>query len=230
MAKLLFVVHRYAPYPGGSEANTHRLAHQAVIEGHDVLVLADTHMGDYEGVSVTNDRRVAYDKYDLIIVHGSCPTQDFVHAQKLQSPVYYILIEPPKNAIATGAGLTNATWIGCGTTQDWKFIRSTRHANKARAFIYSVPKEAEFSPDTEIRDLLGVDTPYMAMSAGGFWPHKRFHELVDAFNKADNPDWSLVLFGYDTSHPFPTHGNARVKVVGGADPDHIYAAMASADL
>lgn len=230
MAKILFVVHRYAPYPGGSEANTHRLAKQAVIEGHDVLVLSDAHMGDYEGVRVTSDRSVAHDRYDMIIVHGSCPTQDYIHANKWQSPVYYLLVEPPRNGVADTLGIANATWIGCGTTQDLQFVQQKNVSDKARKFIYSVPYEAEFPRTGQMRQLLNIQTPYVAMSSGGFWPHKRFQELVDAFNEVNNEEWSLVLFGYDTTHPFPINGNDRVFVIGGAEPDHIYASMADFDL
>jgi hypothetical protein len=47
MSRLLFVVHRYAPYPGGSEYNVQRLAEEAMRRGHRATVLADTHLGDY---------------------------------------------------------------------------------------------------------------------------------------------------------------------------------------
>jgi glycosyltransferase involved in cell wall biosynthesis len=234
MYKLLFVVHRYAPYPGGSEYNTHRLAKEAVRQGHDVLVLSDTHQGDFEGVAVTSDRRVVRDmKFDMIIVHGSCPTQDFVHGEyNLPSPVYYMLLEPPKNVVAREYGTRNATWIGYGTSQDYRYIESLPIdiQSKAVPYVYGIPHDA-IGTAGRIKELVGVKTEYMAMAAGGYWPHKRFHDIVTAFNAVNHPKWSLVLFGYDTQYgTVPSHGNERVIPVVDAEPSDIYDAMADADV
>jgi len=234
MYKLLFVVHRYAPYPGGSEYYTHNLAKEAVRQGHDVLVLSDIHQGDFEGVAVTSDRRVVRDmKFDLIIVHGSCPTQDFVHAEyNLPSPVYYMLIEPPKNMVAREYGTRNATWIGYDTTQDYRYIESlpVDLHRKAVPYVHGIPHSAKGTAG-RIKELVGVKTKYMAMAAGGYWPHKRFHDIVTAFNMANHPDWSLVLFGYDTQYgSIPTHGNERVIPIVDAETSDIYDAMADADV
>ena len=69
--RLLFVVHRYAPYPGGSEYNTANMAEEMLRRGHDVTVLAGQHQGDYNGVKVSNDYNAILNQpWDLIIVHG----------------------------------------------------------------------------------------------------------------------------------------------------------------
>jgi hypothetical protein len=76
MSRLLFVVHRYAPYPGGSEYHVQRLAEEALRRDHGVTVLADTHLGDYCGVRVTSDRRIMREPFDLctgtLLPRGPC--------------------------------------------------------------------------------------------------------------------------------------------------------------
>ena len=44
--RLLFVVHRYYPFPGGSEYYTAAMAEEALSRGHDVTVLTGEHQGD----------------------------------------------------------------------------------------------------------------------------------------------------------------------------------------
>ena len=44
--KILFVVHRYAPYPGGSEYYVQNMAEEMLRRGHDVYVLAPTNKND----------------------------------------------------------------------------------------------------------------------------------------------------------------------------------------
>ena len=68
--KILFVVHRYAPYPGGSEINVQNMAEELLARGHDVTVLAETHQGDYNGVKLTSDYQRLGEPWNLIIVHG----------------------------------------------------------------------------------------------------------------------------------------------------------------
>ena len=60
--RLLFVVHRYYPYPGGSEYYVRDLAECAQRQGHDVTVLAGQHMGDVNGVKLTNDPNILLTK------------------------------------------------------------------------------------------------------------------------------------------------------------------------
>jgi hypothetical protein len=58
---ILFVVHRYAPYPGGSEMYVQWMAEEMLSRFYDVTVLAHEHMGDLNGVKVTNDYNVLLD-------------------------------------------------------------------------------------------------------------------------------------------------------------------------
>ena len=67
--KLLYAVHRYAPFPGGSEIYVQGMAEESLRRGHSVTVFAGDHKGNHNGVTVTSDSRVLLDKWDLIIVH-----------------------------------------------------------------------------------------------------------------------------------------------------------------
>ena len=53
--KLCFVVHRYAPFPGGSEYYVQQMAEEALSRGHDVTVLAGEHRGSLNGVKVNSE-------------------------------------------------------------------------------------------------------------------------------------------------------------------------------
>ena len=55
MAKICFVVHRYAPFPGGSEYYVQQMAEECVQRHHDVTVLAGEHKGHLNGVRLTSD-------------------------------------------------------------------------------------------------------------------------------------------------------------------------------
>ena len=230
MKKLLFVVHRYYPYAGGSEYNVRNMAEECVRQGHETWVLTDEHMGDQNGVHVTSDRNKAYEKWDMIIVHGSCPTQDFIHVNSAIinkiSPIYYLLIQPSDHPLAV-YGMQNCTWIGCGTEADFAHVEKHGLTNKMKRFVYGIPNEIG---QPGFRRTFGITTPYMFISAGGFWPHKRMHELRDMFIEAMVPNTTLVLMGYDNRHNIMPLKADNVRVFLGTTREHVLAAMAEADL
>ena len=51
MARLLFVVHRYVPFPGGSEYFVRDMAEESLRRGHAVTVLTHWHRGDRSGLA-----------------------------------------------------------------------------------------------------------------------------------------------------------------------------------
>lgn len=240
MKCLLYVVHRYAPYPGGSEYNVQRLAEESVRQGHDVTVLTDIHKGDLNGVKVTHNRNILSERWDLIIVHGSCPTQDHVHLHSAEilkkSPIYYLLVQPPKKlSMETCIGLNNASFIGCGTSFDWQFLEShtsqTPSLNwlpKARNFRYGITKTCRGNDG--FKELAGISTKKMFLCAGGFWPHKRMDELSEAFKEAAPKDTTLVLLGYDINHAHAPKSTDTVKCFDIDDPSIVYDAMWESDL
>jgi glycosyltransferase involved in cell wall biosynthesis len=228
MSKLLFVVHRYAPYPGGSEYNVQRLAEEALRRGHRVTILADTHLGDYRGVRVTSDRRVMREPFDLIIVHGDLSPQKAVlaKAHRLRSPVLFLLVEP-KTRDHVLQGMQRASFVGWGTSFDLEHIRHFGHATKATRCRYGVPASTQGRPG--FKAAFGIRTSRMYLSAGGFWPRKGMEELTRAFLEARPPDTTLVLMGYDLRRGVPD-GAPGVRVVVSAEHQAVLDAMCEADL
>jgi glycosyltransferase involved in cell wall biosynthesis len=227
MKKLLFVVHRYAPFPGGSEYNVQRLAEEALRLGHDVTVLSDEHKGDLNGVRVTSDRSIAFGQWDMIFVHGSCSTQDFIHSNTFQSPVYYLLVEPSDHPMVQ-LGMDKAKWIGWGTSFDLAQIKKYGHEQKAAQFIYGI--EPNVMGNEGFKTKYQITTQKMYVSAGGFWPHKQHAELATAFRKANVPDCTLVLLGYDNRNGVIPQQFGNVVVLMGASQQDVYDAMYEADL
>jgi glycosyltransferase involved in cell wall biosynthesis len=229
--KLLFVVHRYAPYPGGSEKNVQRLAEESVRQGHEVTVLTGEHKGDLNGVNVTSDPQILLtQRFDMIFVHGSCPMQDIVHAHaeliSQVSPIYYLIVEPPKNAVCWESGMKHATWIGWGTSMDRAFLEEKGFKAKGHEFLYGVES---CEGQSGFKERYGITEPNMYVSAGGFWPHKRHKELADAFREANVENTHLVLLGYEGHYGLPTQSK-NVSVVLGASQQDVYDAMFEADL
>ena len=99
--KICFAVHRYAPFPGGSESYVQQMAEECVQRHLDVTVVAGEHKGDLNGVRVTNEAEGLLDK-DLVVVHGGdVGVQNFVlsNASRINSPVLYMLIKPSESPI-----------------------------------------------------------------------------------------------------------------------------------
>lgn len=199
-SKILFAVHRYAPYPGGSETNVKNMAEEMVRRGHEVTVVAATQAGDQNGVKVTGDHNVLLDKWDLIIVHGGdVITQNIVHAnaERLQSPVLYLIIKPSESEICLH-GLKMHKYLGYGTTFDRDLIHKYGYEEKERLVRYGVPVEdTVFADNTELRKNVSQGQ-HMFISIGGFAPHKQMRQLKDAFIRAKLDDL-LVLLGYENS-------------------------------
>lgn len=231
--RFLFVVHRYPPnYTGGSERNIQRMAEAAVALGHESVVLTDLHSGDHNGVRVTSNRAIVNEKFDLILVHGSCPTQDFIHYNSEQiskiSPIYYLLVQPSDSHISQ-LGMKNATYIGCGTSFDVEHAIKYGHQSKIKNFTYGIDTKNEIG-QPGFRERYGINTKEMFLSIGGFWPHKQHIQLANAFREVNRPDCTLVLMGYDVNHGKPPAQSANVKVIVGADDEDVRDALWEADL
>jgi len=225
--RILFVVHRYG-YPGGSEQNTKTMAEECSHRGYDTWVLTDEHMGEQNGVKVSTDMSIAYNEdWNLIVVHGSCPTQDRIHVTKPKSKVLYLLIQPSDHPIAI-RGMENADYIGCGTSFDWAHVKKHGMESKSVDFVYGIPNDSLGRPG--FRQNFGITTKNLYISAGGFWPHKRMIQLENAFIRANVPDTTLVLMGYDSRHGQIPHNDKNVLVLFGTAREHVLSAMAESDL
>ena len=255
--KLLLVVHRYAPFPGGSEIYVRNIAEELRERGHDVTVLAQTHnveallAGHYNGVKVISDHNVLINvKWDLIIVHGGdVGSQNTVHAyaDQIPSKVLYLLIKPSESPTCLN-GLKKHAFIGCSTLEDddhcakhdvWLKRRKVRHGIRLSE---SLGKDLSARKHPQLfykhdKSFLDPEAQFQAVpktfvSVGGFWPHKGMQELAEIFHDVfkERPEYSLELYGYDCPHLAPHIPNSNVRTIFGAPREKIMEAIANAEL
>lgn len=186
--KICYVVHRYYPFPGGTEYYVKNLAEESLAQGHDVTVLSGQHKGDQNGVRVTHDVNIlGREKFDLVVVHGSgVAMQDTVlaNARRIPSPIMFMIIRPEESPQIFPA-MENADFIACSTPTDWHFLKKYRQDHKGVQVNHSIdPKDVVggFGPSSK---------PY-CVSVGGFWSHKGHKELSEGWT-VDN---HLIMTGY----------------------------------
>lgn len=222
MARICFVVHRYAPFPGGSEVNVQNMAEEMHKRGHDVTVIAHTHKGDLNGITVNSEYSLLTQKWDLIVVHGGdVISQDIVHrnAALLKSPILYLLIKP-SDSMHCVHGLKSHNFLGYGTTMDINHIKKYGVVDKARRVRYGI------RPEVTIKEK-HPSNKKIFVSAGGFYVHKAMVPLAEEFEKANIPNAELHLYGYGEG-PMPRQSN-KVKVHFGESKDNVMQAIADAD-
>lgn len=222
--RLLFVVHRYAPFPGGSEYYVQNMAEEMLKRKHDVTVLAHEHQGDYNGVKVSNDyNTVLNQKWDLIIVHGGdVISQNIIHvnADKLQSPVLYLIVKPSESEVCLN-GLKHHRFLGYSTSMDVEHLKNHGVIDKGRRIRHGIVPELYF------RNILDKKKSIF-VSAGGFWSHKAMTPLAEAFTKANIPDTKLHLYGYGEEHLMPKETD-NVKCFFGKSKTDVLLAISGAD-
>jgi len=221
MSKILFVVHRYAPFPGGSEYYVRDMSEEMVKRGHDVTVLAHEHQGDLNGVKVTNDyQTVLNQKWFLIIVHGcDVISQNIVlaNAAVIRSPICYMIIKPSMSLTAVH-GMKYAKYLAYSTTMDLDHIKNLiTTEQKARRVRHGIVVEDSIGAVEEYWE----PDPYY-VSAGGFYPHKGMDALASAFEYYVPEGTTLELFGYaDGNKP----SSSRVKSWLGMSKKDVLTAM-----
>ena len=231
MKKILYVVHRYAPYPGGSENYVRDMAEETLARGHEVWVLAGRHQGDLNGVRVTNDISVIEQKWDLIVVHGcDAGIQDDVlnRAEEIKSPLLYMVILPSTSAAAM-SGIKYSNFIGCSTVEDWRHVDRLRVRDRAVQVSHGIDENISIGKPG-FREKYGINTKYMFLSCGGYWPNKAMRELSELFEKLAMPDATLVLTGYDNHRGLMPLETANVKPFLIDDRDDVLSAISEADL
>lgn len=236
--KICFIVHRYPPYPGGSEYYVQAMAEETLSRNHEVIVITDIHQGNKNGVIVTNNRNLLFeDFFDLIIVHGAhgivsqyqLPIQDFVllNADKIKSKILYLIILPRENEVCF-SGLNKCDFIGCSTIEDWEFVNKLGFKNKSFEVKHGIDPKISISKNS-FRNLLGIkNDELMLLSCGGFWPHKGFEELAEIFIES-GIEGTLVLTGYDTNRIGNILQNNKIKVVHIEDKEKVIDAINDAD-
>ena len=231
MAKICFVVHRYAPFPGGSEYYVQQMAEECVQRHHDVTVIAGEHKGHLNGVRVTSDANDLQDK-DLIVVHGGdVGVQNFVlsNASRIESPMLYMLIKPSESAVCLQA-LKDVQYIGCSAPEDWDHVVKHGVEYKSHKVIHGISPIDCIGEEGKFKDKYKIPKDKkMFLSCGGYWPNKKMIELADAFRKADLKDAILVTTGYDNRFGIMPHASENVIPLMVEDPKDIKNAIADAD-
>jgi glycosyltransferase involved in cell wall biosynthesis len=231
MARILYVVHRYAPYPGGSENYVRDMAEETLSRGHEVCVFTGEHKGDWNGVRVTDLVNTLNEKWDLIVVHGGdVGVQDFVlrHAKDIESPILFMLIVPSMSQTYLNA-IQDVKYVGCSTIEDWDYVNDRGVVEKSVQISHGI--DPKISTGTKgFREKYGITTKYMILSCGGYWPNKAMRELVEAFDKVGRDDITLVLTGYDNRHGIKPEDSKNVKALMIDDRDEVLSAIADADL
>ena len=229
--KICFVVHRYAPFPGGSEYYVQQMAEECVQRHHDVTVIAGEHKGHLNGVRVTSDANDLQDK-DLIVVHGGdVGVQNFVlsNASRIESPMLYMLIKPSESAVCLQA-LKDVKYIGCSAPEDWDHVVKHGVEYKSHKVIHGISPIDCIGEEGKFKDKYGIPKDKkMFLSCGGYWPNKKMIELADAFRKADLKDAILVTTGYDNRFGIMPHASETVIPLMVEDPKDIKNAIADAD-
>ena len=229
--KICFVVHRYAPFPGGSEYYVQQMAEECVQRHHDVTVIAGEHKGHLNGVRVTSDANDLQDK-DLIVVHGGdVGVQNFVlsNASRIESPMLYMLIKPSESVVCLQA-LKDVKYIGCSAPEDWDHVVKHGVEYKSHKVIHGISPIDCIGEEGKFKDKYGIPKDKkMFLSCGGYWPNKKMIELADAFRKADLKDAILVTTGYDNRFGIMPHASENVIPLMVEDPKDIKNAIADAD-
>jgi len=229
--KICFVVHRYAPYPGGSEYYVQQMAEECVQRHLDVTVVTGQHKGHLNGVRVTSDPNDLMDK-DLIVVHGGdVAVQNFVleHADQINSPILYLLIKPSESPTCL-KGLRDCKFIGCSAPEDWEHVKKWKQEHKSHKVIHGISPIDCVGTEGRFKKKYGIpEDKTMFLSCGGYWPNKKMIELVNAFKKADLLRTVLVTTGYDNSFNLMPHAEPNVIPLMVEDPKDIKDAIADAD-
>ena len=235
MKKILYVVHRYAPFPGGSENYVRDMAEETLSRGHTVAVFAGEHKGNLNGVRVSSDPQILLEQWDLIVVHGGdVNVQNFVlqNTKNIPSPILFMLIRTSVSPVYQFA-MKNCKYLACSTTDDWDFVKSLGYESKSVQVSHGIDAKVSTAPKKiNFRQKYGVENRLMLLSSGGFWPNKAFGELIDVFKQVGRDDMTLVLTGYDNRHGLMTsfRGNKNVNVFMIDDREEVLDAQAEADL
>jgi glycosyltransferase involved in cell wall biosynthesis len=230
--KILYVVHRYAPYPGGSENYVRDMAEETYRRGNDVCVFTGEHKGDLNGVRVTSDPNTLNQEWDLIVVHGGdVGLQNFVlsHSHIIKSPMLFMLIVPSMSNVYLHA-MSSVKYIAYSTIEDKEFLDKLNLTYKAVNVRHGIDPKISIG-QTGFKDKYDIPKDkLMFLSCGGYWPNKAMHELVDVFNRLDRNDVHLVLTGYDNRHNIKPNSSEKVSSLMIDDRNDVMSAIVEADL
>jgi glycosyltransferase involved in cell wall biosynthesis len=229
--KILFVVHRYPPFQGGSENQVRDIAEELQSRGHDIWVLAGEHKGDRNGVHLTSDFNKLLEFWDLIIVFGGdvgYQNTALFNAKNLKSPILQLLILPSESQICLQA-LSDVKYLGCDTDADWAHVIKHNVLHKARNVKLSVNQKISIGVPG-FKERFNIKTKKMFLTSGGYWPNKAIPELVEIFNSLNLEDTTLVVTGYDNRYSIMPKESEFVKPFLLEDRNDVLSAMVDSDL
>jgi glycosyltransferase involved in cell wall biosynthesis len=230
--RICFVVHRYAPFPGGSEYYVQQMAEECVQRHHDVTVFAGEHKGHLNGVRVTSNPQDLLDLYDLVVVHGGdVGVQNFVlqNAKNIPSPILYMLIKPSESPTCLQA-LKDVDYIGCSAPEDWEHVKKHGVQDKSYKVIHGISPTDCIGEKGQFKSKYKIpENKRMFLSCGGYWPNKKMIELANALREANLTDSILVTTGYDNSFGLMPHASENVIPLMVEDPRDVKDAIADAD-
>lgn len=203
MKKILFVVHRFYPYPGGSEIYVYNMAKEMVLRGYEVTVFTGEHKGNIDGIKVTSDTNIFNTKFDLCIIHGAGPQiQNIVLLnaknirEKIGTKFLYMIILPDHSDISI-IGMNDCDYISWSTFEDLEYIRQYGHEYKSVIIEHGI-NYLDCIGKKGFRDKYNLPKDkLMFLSSGGYWQNKNMKELVEIFKKVQRKDVFLVTTGYD---------------------------------
>lgn len=229
--KICFVVHRYAPYPGGSEYYVQQMAEECLRRKYQVTVVAGEHKGNLNGVFVSSDA-ISLSNQDLVVVHGGdVGVQNFVlsNAKNINSPILYLLIKPSESQICLQA-LKDVKYVGCSTLEDWDHVKKWNVVDKSHKVTHGISVKKCTGMKGFFKNKYGIkENTKMFLSCGGYWPNKKMIELVNAFRKANLENTVLVTTGYDNRHGLMPIAHENVIPLMIEDPSEVKNAIADAD-
>ncbi len=231
MKNICFVVHRYPPYPGGSEYYVQQMAEECLSRNLNVNVVTGEHKGNLNGVYVTSNADDLLHK-DLVIVQGGdVSVQNFVleNIKNIDSPVLYMIIKPSESQTCL-KGLRDAKFIGCSSLEDWEHVKKWKKEHKAHKVIHGIsPRDCKGEKGFFKEKYNIPKNKRMFLSCGGYWPNKKMIELADAFEKAKLKDSVLVTTGYDNRYNIMPHSRENVIPLMVENPKDIKNAISDAD-
>lgn len=231
--KLCFVVHRYAPFPGGSEYYVQWMAEECVRRGHDVTVFTGKHGGDLNGVRVTSDGIIFNDPFDLIVVHGGdVYIQNAVLSAipRLTSPILYLIIKPSNSQVCQLA-MNHAAAIGCSTHEDWDHAKHYDALARSFTVRHGIDSQRRTGIRGAFRAKYDISpTVRLFVSCGGYWAHKRMRELAQTFERAQLDNALLVTTGYDNSMNLMPTPSSCVRPLMLEDEQDVANAIADANV
>ena len=229
--KICYVVHRYPPFPGGSEYYVQQMAEESLSRGHEVNVVTGEHRGDLNGVKVTSDVKDLMDK-DLVVVQGGdVHVQNVVlsNINNINSPVLYLIIKPSESQVCL-QGLRDAKYIGCSALEDWEHAKKWGAIDRSHKVIHGISPKNCIGLKGRFKDKYGIPKDKrMFLSCGGYWPNKRMIELTKAFSEADLKDSILVTTGYDNRYNIMPEKSENIIPLMVEDPNDVKDAIADAD-